>query len=1049
MNHRLRYTADKIGKRIALIRPHVQRRRRPLTPFRFHELKRTLDPPPVTGPTKGWPEIKWESYWGGPDIDFVLRSSFVVPRGWAGPIALHLPMGVAGDIFTHPEGLLYIDGEPVASADRYHHTIEIDAGLADLERHEIAVHGWTGLSGWPPDPEDRSKLFMRECAVVELDPVLEAFVSKAEAALDVARYLGDARPEKHRILNALDAAFLALDTRDPIGAALHDTVPQALSILEEGLQVAGPPMDVDLAGIGHAHMDIAYLWPIDQIRLKNARTYSNVLRLMDKHPEFNFSHSQPQLYRYTEEDTPEIFAKISARVAEGRWEVMGGAWVEMDANIPGAESLVRQLVLGRRYYREKFGEAETPVLWLPDTFGFPGCLPQLMKLAGIRWFVTNKMSWNQYNPMPSSTTWWEGIDGSRVLAHFLTTPREVQHLPFPTNYKSDLTAKEVFGTWETSTQKEAVFDLPICFGYGDGGGGPTDALIRKAKALAHHPGAPRLRMTTVRNFFEGLEKVADRLPVWTDEIYLEGHRGVLTSQAWIKRANRRAEALLRHVEFLAAKAVAAGHPVRADLTRAWELLCLNQFHDIITGTSVPQVYLDARKDYEEIEARAREVEDAALAALAPSLPEGAELLAVNDLPHARDVMLRGPDDGRGFRDLDTGAELAAQKTARGMIVEVPAVPAYALRALGRTERPATVETGLRAGLDGEGATLENPQLRLRLDRSGRMVSLHDRAADRAVITEDAPGNQLQMFEDRPISWDAWDIDAFFEDRREDIDNPVRFELEEEGPLRATVLVEHQFRRSFLRQRIRLWHNSRRIDFATELDWHESHFLLKAAFPVTVHNRVATYDIQWGTVERPTHRRTSWDYAMFEVPGQKWCDLSEAGYGVALLNDCKYGYDVRGNVMRLTLVKCATMPDPGADNGRHVFTYSLFPHEGGWTNGVRAAAADLNSRVYAKRVSATGGASRGEALVTASRRNVIVETVKPADDRRGVIFRAYEGEGCRGEAVLTFDRDIARAEVTDLLEDRLGGLTPETPRQLRLAFGPHEIRTIRVEFAGPR
>ncbi|MDJ1007706.1 MAG: glycoside hydrolase family 38 C-terminal domain-containing protein [Paracoccaceae bacterium] len=1046
MSHRLRYTADKIGKRIALIRPFVHRRRKPITPFRFHALKQTMDPAPITGPTTRWPEIKWSSYWGGPDIDFVLRSSFLVPRGWKGPLALHLPMGVAGDIFTHPEALLYIDGAPVASADRYHHTIEIDARFADRSRHEIALHGWTGLSGWPPDPEDKSKLFMRECAIVELDETLEAFVSKAEAALDVARYLGDARPEKHRILNALDRAFLALDTRDPIGAALHASVPAALGILDAGLAEAGPPMEVDLAGIGHAHMDIAYLWPVDQIRLKNTRTYSNVLRLMEKHPEFHFSHSQPQLYQYTEEDTPDLFDAIRKRVAEGRWEVMGGAWVEMDANIPSAESLVRQLVLGRRYYREKFGEAETPVLWLPDTFGFPATLPQLMKLAGVRWFVTNKMSWNQYNPMPSSTTWWEGIDGSRVLAHFLTTPREVQHLPFPTNYKSDLTAPEVFGTWEKSTEKETVFDLPICFGYGDGGGGPTDALIRKAKALKSHPGAPRLRMTTVRDFFEGLEEVAGRLPVWTDELYMEGHRGVLTSQAWIKRANRRAEALLHHVEFLAAKAVAAGNPVTADLTRAWELLCLNQFHDILTGTSVPEVYLDARADYEEIEATARTVEDAALTALAPSLPAEAELLVVNDIPHGRNVMVRAPDDGLGFRDLDTGADLPCQKTARGMLVEVPGAAPYSLRALGRTAAPAGAETGLRAVLDGAGAVLENPLLRLRLDRSGRVVSLQDLAADREVITGDAPGNQLQLFEDRPISWDAWDIDAFFEDRREDIDNPVRFELIEQGPLRATVLVEHLFRRSRVRQRIQLWHNSRRIDFATELDWHESHFLLKAAFPVAVRSRKATYDIQWGTVERPTHRRTSWDYAMFEVPGHKWCDLSEAGYGVALLNDCKYGYDVRDSVMRLTLVKCATMPDPGADNGRHVFTYSLYPHTGGWTNGVRAAAADLNSRVYAKPVAATGRAGKGEPLVTVSRQNVIVETVKPADDGEGVVFRLYEAEGRRGEATLTFDRDVARATLTDLLEDPLAALPLVSDRALRVALGPHEIKTLRVAFA---
>ncbi len=1046
MSHRLRYTADKIGKRIALIRPHVHQRRKPITPFRFHALKQTMDPPPITGSTARWPEIKWNSYWGGPSIDFVLRSSFLVPRGWKGPLALHLPMGVAGDIFTHPEALLYVDGAPVASADRYHHTIELDPSVADRQRHEIALHGWTGLSGWPPDPKDKSKLFMRECSVVVIDETLEDFLSKAEVALEVARYLDDIRPEKHRILNALDSAFLALDTRDPIGRALHASVPRALEILEQGLSEAGPPMEVDLAGIGHAHMDIAYLWPIDQIRLKNSRTYSNVLRLMDKHPEFHFSHSQPQLYQYTEEDTPELFERIKARVEEGRWEVMGGAWVEMDANIPSGESLVRQLMLGRQYYRDKFGEAETPVLWLPDTFGFPGTLPQLMKLAGIRWFVTNKMSWNQYNPMPSSTTWWEGIDGSRVLAHFLTTPREVQHLPFPTNYKSDLTAPEVFGTWEVSTEKETVFDLPICFGYGDGGGGPTDDLIRRAKAMAAHPGAPKLRMTTVRDFFEGLETVSDRLPVWTDELYMEGHRGVLTSQGWIKRANRRAEALLHHVEFLAAKALAAGQPVTASLKRAWELLCLNQFHDILTGTSVPEVYLDARRDYEEIEAVARSVEDEALSALGASIPEGAAFLVVNDIPHARSVMLRAPDDGQGYVDLDTGEALPMQVIERRALVEVPLMEGYALRALGRGNVPDPKATSLRAVVDDEGALLENALLRVRFDRSGRIVELRDLEHGREVISEAAPGNQLQLFEDRPISWDAWDIDAFFEDRREDIDNPVRFELIEEGPLRATLLIEHLFRQSRVIQKIRFWHNSRRIDFVTELDWQESHFLLKAAFPVNVQSRMATYDIQFGTVERPTHRRTSWDYAMFEVTGQKWCDLSESGYGVALLNNCKYGYDVRSNVMRLTLVKCATMPDPGADNGRHFFTYSLFPHVGDWSNGVRAAAADLNSTAYAKPVVGTGAVGRGEPLISVSSEAIIVETIKPAEDKNGVVFRLFEGRGSRGDTDVTFDRDVVSVQEVNLLEDPGTVLKMSNHRSLSLTFAPHEIKTLRVVFA---
>jgi len=370
-----------------------------------------------------------------------------------------------------------------------------------------------------------------------------------------------------------------------------------LEHLREDLAEAGAPQDVMLHAVGHAHMDIAYLWSVAQMRRKVARTASNALPLMDEYPSFRFSNSQAILYAFLEEDYPEIFERIRMAVARGQWEVMGGMWVEPDVNLSGAEALTRQFILARRYFRRKFGEAETPVLWLPDTFGFPWSLPQLMAQAGIKWFCTNKMNWNQTNRMPSSTFWWQGIDGSQILSHVLTTPRDVQYLPFPTNYKSDLSAGEVLGTWEHSTAKDTIRDLPICFGDGDGGGGPTEGLIQTAKAYDAMPGMPTLQMSTVREAFEAIEMQAERVPVWNDELYLEGHRGVLTSNRWIKRKNRQAEVALHEAEALA---VMHGHAV--DLREAWERLCLNQFHDVLTGTAIREVFDDAALDYAFVEA---------------------------------------------------------------------------------------------------------------------------------------------------------------------------------------------------------------------------------------------------------------------------------------------------------------------------------------------------------------------------------------------------------------------------------------------------------------
>ncbi|MEO0912284.1 MAG: alpha-mannosidase, partial [Pseudomonadota bacterium] len=488
----------------------MARQRIPLEPFTLELLPDAKAKPDIAA-TRAGRTLAWNSHWGGQDQHFVLRSRFAVPRRWQAP-ALHLPLGVAGDIFTHPEALLYVDGVPIASADRYHHTIDIPTAFVDGEPHELLLHGWTGLTGWPPDPEDRSQLLLRECGVIDIARDLEAFLTLAETALDLQNVMTDHRPEKHAILSALDAAFLVLDTRDPMEEDFRASVAPAHARLQHGLSKAGEPLDVTIHAAGHAHMDVAYLWPIAQIRQKNARTYSNVLRLMERHPQFHFSHSQPQLYAWTQEDYPEIFDKIRERVAEGRWEVLGGMWVEPDANMPGAESLVRQILLARRFCDDTFGdEAECPVLWLPDTFGFPACLPQLMAQAGLKWFVTNKVNWNQYNQMPASTTWWEGIDGSRVLAQFLTTPRGVQHLPFPTNYKSDLTAAEVVGTWTRNTMKDRVHDLLMAYGYGDGGGGPTDTLIRKAHAYRALPGAPRVEPSNVRRYFTALEARAAAL----------------------------------------------------------------------------------------------------------------------------------------------------------------------------------------------------------------------------------------------------------------------------------------------------------------------------------------------------------------------------------------------------------------------------------------------------------------------------------------------------------------------------------------------------------
>ncbi|MEM9707748.1 MAG: glycoside hydrolase family 38 C-terminal domain-containing protein [Pseudomonadota bacterium] len=1014
--HRLRFTQQKIGSRLKLIAPKVHRKAIALDGFRILPLDGPVLDAPLGADPSGWDIIAPNSYWGRTDLNFLMKTTFTVPDGWDGAqLALHLPLGTLGDIFSHPEGMVYLDGQPVGSADRYHHTIPVDPHFADGRPHEIALHGWTGLAGWPPDPNSTAKLYMGEPQLVERSGEAQAFFDLATTAYDAATHLGPNSDAYHPILDALDSAFFALDTRDPMEANFYGTVGRAYEVLKYGLATAGSALDLDLHGIGHAHMDIAYLWTIDQIRLKNQRTFSNVVRLMEEDPAYRFSQSQPALYEMTARDHPELFERIKAQVSDGRWEPMGATWVECDMNIPGAEALVRQFTLGRGWFAEMFGaKAETPVLWAPDTFGFPAQMPQLMRQSGIEWFVANKLNWNQVNRVPWASHLWEGLDGSRVTAHVLTTPREVQYLPFPTNYKSDLSAAEVLGTF-SHANGDVGRALPICYGYGDGGGGPTEELLAKARAYRAMPGMPQFKMSDVRSAMEDIDARRDSLPVWRGEHYLEGHRGVYTSQAWIKRANRRAEAALHEAEALAAMAGTA-----ADLDEAWKLLCLNQFHDIITGTSITAVFEDARRDYEAIRAAA---ETAAF--------EAAEVLAAG----AGSVLNTAPTSGARIA---LAADGEGQPVEGGHLHYFEDLPAYSATPLAAAAMP---RHPVRAAREGAGAVLENELIRVEIAANGQVRSVTDRATGWEALAPGAGANQFQAFEDRPIAWDAWDIDPHFEDRREVLVPEPEIEVVETGPIRAAVRVRFAWRKSTFSQVIRLRAGSMRVDFVTDIDWHETHTLLKVAFPVAVESDRARYDIQWGNLVRPTTRDSDFDAARFEVPAQKWALLEDDGRGVALLNDCKYGYDIHGSQMRLTLIKSATSPDPEADQGAHRFTYALLPLAEMCRATLDHEAYDLNMPLRVLR----GGASEGGAVpfATVTPSGVVLETVRPLADRT-IEFRLFEA---RGEAT-SFRLVLARAPHSAWRTDFLGTPTGELDfegAEVSVEIGAYEIVTLRVDL----
>ncbi len=583
-----------------------------------------------------------------------------------------------------------------------------------------------------------------------------------------------------------------------------------------------------------------------------------------------------------------------------------------------------------------------------------------------------------------------------MKTHVLTTPRDVQYLPFPTNYKSDLSAKEVMGTL-THAGDGAASELPICFGYGDGGGGPTEDLLAKARAYRAFPGMPQLRMSTVKAALEALEAGAEDLPVWTGEHYLEGHRGVYTSQGWIKRANRRAERALHQAEALAA--MAGQSP---DLAEAWKLLCLNQFHDIVTGTSVGEVYEDARRDYDRIHHLSEVAVELAADALAGPEPSLANLLPT-----------------RGPRTVEIGTDVGAsgQKVEGGFLGFFDALPPYSLAPLGDAVSP---DVPVSIEETDEGIVLTNAHLRAVL-RDGALVSLTEVSTGAEVIKPGESGNALLAFEDRPICWDAWDIDPHYEDRQDRLDPPISIVVTETGPLRAAIRLEHRWRNSRITQTVTLTADSRRLDFHTVVDWHETHVLLKVAFPVSFSAPEALYDIQWGTICRPTNRTSDFDAARFEVPAQKWALLTDGNVEVALMNDCKYGYDVREDRLRLTLIKSATSPDRFADQGHHEFTYGLYAAPAGSVEARNHAAYDLNTPVRVIDGDKSTQDAPDGAFVEVSSPNVIIETVKPSDRHDGMIVRLFECTGSDTACDLGFSGQFRTARLADIFENDLSDI----------------------------
>ena len=1043
MRHNKRLTLIKIESRLRLIEPLIFRNNSPIEPFKYylHQKKNEKGLISVDFDDSYWPIIETGTYWGQWYSDFTLRTHFTIPDQWQHDLqtALSFNIGNVPGWFCHPEALVYIDGEQIAAVDKFHQTVYIPDLYRDGKEHHLALDGYTGRWGYY-DSVPNNKLLMGQSQVTAIDQATRDFVAAVRVAIGTVNTIDNNEPASQRLLNALDNAFKYLDLTEPLAENFYASVPKANEVLQTGIEAAGNPLDVSISAIGHSHIDVAWVWPLDQTRRKCSRTFNTVLALMEESQDYIFTQSQPQLYDYVRQDYPELFDKIKQKVKQGKWEPIGGMWVEADCNITGPESLIRQFTLGKAFFAEHFGkDSDSPVLWLPDVFGYAYNLPQIMKLAGIEYFFTTKMSWNRYNQMPYDTFNWQGLDGTDILTHLGTTAsgRWV-------TYNGVVTPEEILNTWTNCKQKECHSELMTCFGHGDGGGGPTREMIENIKLANNFPALPKVKHAKAIDFFKKLEQsCGDDLPTWNGELYLEGHRGTYTTQAKNKKANRRSEFDLHDCEWLATMVSILNadsvYP-HDQLTQAWKLLCLNQFHDIIPGSSIDEVYEDSLKQYEQIKQITDEIKASSLQAIAANV--NATLLIANPTSFKRSdtaLLETKLNDDQSVRTIE-GSTLQTQITEQGTLIETGSIEQYSIKSMTITNtKPAQTENTLIVTEN----LLENKYIKLELNADGDIVSIYDKVNQRQVLAENAIGNQLQAFEDRPIDWDAWDIDIFYDDKMFLSTPAESITVTETGPLRATIEIKRRILTSSYTQRISLSNISPQIDISTTIDWNQKHILLKAAFPVDVHANFATYEIQWGSVQRPTHHNTSWDWARFEVCAQKWVDLSEGDYGVSLLNDCKYGHDIKDNIMRITLLRSPTMPDPNADQGTHTFAYSLLPHSGPVGTETIAAAYALNNPLIVHQSDNISNTPADiKPFVSADNENVIIETVKQAQDGNGIIVRLYEANRTRGSVTLTTGFDIKSCSITDLHEQDQQQLEP-TANTVSLKIKPFEIITLRI------
>ncbi|MGC5776828.1 alpha-mannosidase [Paenibacillus pabuli] len=865
---------------------------------------------------------------------------------------------------------------------------------------------------------------VKEAILAHCHEDIRSLYYDTEVLLETAEHLPVNTARRERILQSLYDASIVLTEFTP------DRIHRAQQLLNEQLSRRGGDPVLNISAVGHAHIDLAWLWPIRETIRKGARTFSTVLRMMERYPDYVFGASQPQLYDWMKQHYPKLYDQIKERVQEGRWEPQGAMWVESDTNVPGGESLVRQILYGKRYFQQEFG-MEMKSLWMPDVFGYSASLPQLLKKSGVDYMMTQKLSWSEYNRHPHHSFLWEGIDGSSVLTH----------MPPEDTYNSPAAPRSIAKAEREYLDKNVSSHALMLFGIGDGGGGPGEEHLERLEREKNLLGLAPVVQEPSWKFFERLNEERERFQIWRGELYLEKHQGTLTSQARSKRYNRKMEKALRELEFAAVLAARMGKSYPAEaLETIWKEVLLYQFHDILPGSSIKRVYDESLIRYEELLQQTEGMITETYSYIADhiSSQEGRDdsTVVFNSLPWERQEWLHLNGRWHKVQVPSMGYTVVSDHGDREVLGEI---------ATGVETDAAALETDFR--VTTKERSMENDFFVLTFDENGGITSIMDKLEGREVIQQGQLGNNLRVYHDEG---DAWDFrhDYSAQEGMPLILNDIH-EFRD-GP-KVGLSLDYSYGESSLTQTVILTEGSRRIDFDTVVNWQENGKMLRTSFPVNIRTDQVHCEIQFGSLSRPTHRNTMWDFAKDEICAHQWVDISEPDYGVALLNDCKYGHRAIHNVLDLHLLRSSSYPDPVADRAEHSFTYSLYPHQGNHVQAeIYRKGNELNIplRLSSLSVPSTDVAEEKlpytKSFLQPDHPHIMVESIKKAEDSNDIIVRLYETSGTQVKTKLSIGWNAAKVWEVDLMENNMSSLELQNKSDVVLSFTPFEIISLRLK-----